>query len=166
MRLLASGRWRFSMSVTGTPSAENIDAYSMPMTLPPTTGHRTGHRLEPDHVVARDHDLAVGRNARGRHRVGPDRDDDLLAAEYVVDLGEQLLRGGACARCHPGAVMAGDPAEESHGLAQSLLGIVPVPRHTPPRQGCFPMMAARLPSLAAWTAARCPAGPLPMHTRS
>src|SRR5689334_24242883 len=25
------------MSVTGTPSAENIEAYSMPITLPPTT---------------------------------------------------------------------------------------------------------------------------------
>src|SRR5262245_25124772 len=47
-----------------------------------------------------------------------------------------------------------------------LLGIVPVSRHTPPTQRRFSTTAARWPSLAACTAARCPAGPLPIATRS
>ena len=41
-------------------------------------------------------------------------------AEHVVDLGEELLRGGAGAGRCPGPVMAGDPVEEEHGLAQGL----------------------------------------------
>ena len=47
-----------------------------------------------------------------------------------------------------------------------LLGIVPVSMHTPPTIRRFSTTAARFPSFAACTAARCPAGPLPMATRS
>ena len=54
-----------------------------------------------------------------RHVVAPELilDDDLLTAEYLVDLGEELLRGGAGAGRCPGPIMAGDPIEEEHGLA-------------------------------------------------
>src|SRR4029079_14306963 len=45
-------------------------------------------------------------------------------------------------------------------------GMVPVSTHTPPTVRWRSMMATRLPSLAAWMAPRCPAGPLPMQTRS
>src|SRR5438309_9364701 len=44
--------------------------------------------------------------------------------------------------------------------------MVPVSRQTPPTIRRFSTTATRFPSLAAWTAARWPAGPLPMHTRS
>jgi hypothetical protein len=47
-----------------------------------------------------------------------------------------------------------------------LLGIVPVSMQTPPTSLRFSTTAARRPSFAAWIAARCPAGPLPMQMRS
>src|SRR5439155_21696201 len=47
-----------------------------------------------------------------------------------------------------------------------LLGIVPVLMQTPPITALRSMMATRLLSLAAWMAARCPAGPEPMTTMS
>src|SRR5690242_17511053 len=47
-----------------------------------------------------------------------------------------------------------------------LLGIVPVWTHTPPIVALRSISATRLPILAAEMAAFCPAGPLPITTRS
>ena len=47
-----------------------------------------------------------------------------------------------------------------------LLGIVPVSTQTPPTQRRFLITVARLPTFAALTAARWPAGPLAMTIRS
>src|SRR6185503_2230649 len=47
-----------------------------------------------------------------------------------------------------------------------LLGIVPVLIATPPSSDRRSTTATFLPILAACTAARCPAGPLPITTRS
>jgi hypothetical protein len=47
-----------------------------------------------------------------------------------------------------------------------LDGIVPVSMQEPPTHRCRSTTATRFPSFAAWTAARCPAGPLPMQMRS
>src|SRR5687768_8154421 len=44
--------------------------------------------------------------------------------------------------------------------------MVPVFTHTPPSASRFSMTTTFLPSLAACTAARCPAGPDPMTARS
>src|SRR6266496_1555542 len=47
-----------------------------------------------------------------------------------------------------------------------LLGMVPVLAQTPPITSRFSTRATRLPTLAPWMAARCPAGPEPMTMRS
>ena len=47
-----------------------------------------------------------------------------------------------------------------------LEGMVPVSTQQPPNIGRFSTTATRFPSLALWTAARWPAGPLPMQIRS
>src|SRR5579875_679986 len=47
-----------------------------------------------------------------------------------------------------------------------LLGIVPLLTHTPPISCCFSIRATRLPDLAAWMAARWPAGPEPITITS
>jgi len=47
-----------------------------------------------------------------------------------------------------------------------LDGMVPVLMHTPPTTDLRSAMATRLPSLAAWMAARWPAGPVPSTSRS
>src|ERR1700687_1432337 len=47
-----------------------------------------------------------------------------------------------------------------------LLGMVPVLIAVPPTTSSFSISATRLPNLAAWIAARCPAGPGPMTMRS
>ncbi len=45
-------------------------------------------------------------------------------------------------------------------------GMVPVRTQTPPTPVVRSIMATRLPSLAAWMAARCPPGPDPIAIRS
>src|ERR1700677_584954 len=47
-----------------------------------------------------------------------------------------------------------------------LEGMVPVLMHTPPTMDRASTTTTRLPNLAAATAARCPAGPEPITTRS
>src|SRR5580693_7149429 len=47
-----------------------------------------------------------------------------------------------------------------------LEGMVPVLMHTPPTMERASTTTTRLPNLAAATAARCPAGPEPITTRS
>src|SRR5579875_739129 len=47
-----------------------------------------------------------------------------------------------------------------------LLGMVPVLTQTPPISCCFSLKATRLPDLAAWIAALCPAGPEPITMTS
>src|SRR5262252_6213381 len=58
------------------------------------------------------------------------------------------------------------PDRYSAASRRVLLGIVPVLMQTPPMTVLRSTMATRLLSLAAWMAARCPAGPEPMTTMS
>jgi hypothetical protein len=82
--------------------------------------------------------------------------DLLLPPHGLRDPGEQLLGRDA-------GLVADAVAIASRRV---LLGIVPVSTQTPPTSRRFSTTAARFPSLAAWIAARCPAGPLPMQMRS
>jgi hypothetical protein len=53
---------RFSISVTRTPSTANMQAYSTPMTPPPTTIKRFGQHVQAKNLVAVDDGLAVHRH--------------------------------------------------------------------------------------------------------
>ncbi len=59
-----------------------------------------------------------------------------------------------------------NPVRCSTASRSALLGIVPVLIATPPTTSRRSTMHTRRPSFAAWTAARCPAGPLPITHRS
>ena len=63
-------------------------------------------------------------------------------------------------------MVTGDVTAAVAGTFLDGAPVVPVSTHTPPTQRAFSMTATRLPILAACTAARWPAGPLPMATRS
>ena len=58
------------------------------------------------------------------------------------------------------------PEKVTTASRRVLLGMVPVSMHAPPTERRFSTTAARRPSFEACTAARWPAGPLPMQTRS
>ena len=95
-------------------------------------------------------------------------DDRPLARHHVVDPRQQLLRGGPAlgADPSPGVQDSAGPGEEDDGLAQRLAGDRAGVDADPPTQRAFSTTAVRRPSLAACTAARWPAGPLPMQIRS
>ncbi len=76
-----------------------------------------------------------------------------------------LTRARSCSAV--GRAPDAGPVVTAHTASRKvLLGIVPVSTQTPPTCRFFSMMATRLPSFAAWTAARWPAGPLPIAIRS
>ena len=58
------------------------------------------------------------------------------------------------------------PVRYTTASRRVLLGMVPVFTMTPPISAWRSTIAVRLPSFAACTAARCPAGPDPMTTMS
>jgi hypothetical protein len=147
-------------------------------------GRRGGLRPDGDDDVVRL-DLDGAGRARHRQRVRPrefgapgeegdpvplhlgadDVDlarDDLVAAEQQVVHRDVVLHGVGRA-----VVRAlGDPAQVEDGFAERLGGIVPVFTQTPPTISRFSQIPTFFPSLAAWTAARWPAGPVPRTKRS
>ena len=74
---------RESISVTRTPSAAKMHAYSSPMTPAPTTTSERGSSLDVQQVVAGEDVLAVARRKRIVHRRRPDRDDDHRGADLL-----------------------------------------------------------------------------------
>src|SRR5580658_1391702 len=58
------------------------------------------------------------------------------------------------------------PVRCSTASRSALLGMVPVLTVAPPSTLFFSMMTTDLPSLAAWIAAFCPAGPVPITAMS
>ena len=113
----------------------------------------------------------AGVTAEHRHVVAVQLllDDLRLAADHVAD-----LRRESCSMvtrrpdAQNGRAKAGSNGRAALTTASRkvLLGIVPVSTHTPPTIRRRSTTATRFPNFAAWTAALCPAGPLPMHTRS
>ena len=106
---------------------------------------------------------------------------DVVAAELVLDdldlAGDHACRRrrraaaqvgrASSARPRQPVALAGEARERDDGLAQRLARDGARCRcRRRRRTRRFSTTAARLPSLAACTAARCPAGPLPMQTRS
>jgi hypothetical protein len=76
-----------------------------------------------------------------------------------------LTRARSCSAVGRAPVPASPPTAHT-ASRKVLLGIVPVSTQTPPTHAFFSITATRLPSFDAWTAARWPAGPLPIATRS
>jgi hypothetical protein len=194
----SSGRSRRSTTVTSTPSTAKIDAYSIPMTPPPTTVIARGRRLRPTMsslviatspsrtapggVTARVPTATTIEAARTARVPDSDRTSSVCGSWNraspritVTSLRRSwssrtsisrrtLTRARSCSavgRAGP------DGARTAHTASRNvLLGMVPVSTQMPPTHRFFSTTATRLPSLAAWTAARWPAGPLPIATRS
>src|SRR5438067_3773545 len=70
------------------------------------------------------------------------------------------------ARVSPNSPRLCAPVRCSTASRSALEGIVPVLIDAPPSTFCFSMMATDFPSLEAWIAAFCPAGPVPITMQS
>ena len=77
----SSRRGRLSMSVTGTPMAARIDAYSAPMTPPPTMTMELDS-FEPEQAIRIDHRLVVKRHLRWSGRFGAHGNDDKICGVF------------------------------------------------------------------------------------
>ena len=90
-----SRRWRLSISVTRTPSAANMLAYSRPMTPAPTTVSVRGSCVQPQNVVAAADALPIEGDVRVARGFGAGGDHDLAGGDVthraravLVDVGQ------------------------------------------------------------------------------
>ena len=205
-----STRSRWSITVTLDPSAPNIEAYSTPITPPPTTTIERGTRVSSfsspseSMIVRSSNSTEAGRAGRvptaitiRDARMGSSVPSILTvwSSVNVASPGSSptWLRRN-CSRVIAVSAATTAPARSSScwiawrsvsstrvgsrtssGRVAScsstawrrvLDGIVPVWIETPPSRLRRSATATRLPSLAAWMAARCPEGPDPMTRRS
>ena len=89
--------------------------------------------------------------------------DDMVGAEGEIFDRDRLLSDDIRRRTD---CAGGTPRDRAPLREATLLGMVPVLMQTPPTTSLRSMMPTFLPSLAAWTAAFWPAGPVPMTSRS
>ena len=191
----SSGRCALLDHRDRTPSAANIDAYSMPMTLAPTTAMARGtclsrmmsslvRMISPSAITPAGGAGCVPTRSRccprrssasifpahdQRMRVGErcltSQRDHVVSSELLLDdvasrarARRPPWRGAAPSWADASGCAAGVPGcrpamreKKSTASRRVLLGIVPVPRHTPPRHRCFSTMAA---ACRAWRPAR------------
>ncbi len=78
----SSKRGRLSISMTGTPIVAKIDAYSVPITPPPTMTMDVGKAFEREEAVGIDDGVIVEGNVGRSGRLGPDGDDDQVGSMF------------------------------------------------------------------------------------
>ena len=111
----SSGRSRRSITVTSTPSAANIDAYSMPITPAPTTAIERGRRFRPPMsslvmIVSPFDSMSESGTASV----------PLAMSTFSAEISRQLSALVTRIRC--GSTNAASPHNHVHAIARQLVG--------------------------------------------
>ncbi len=192
----SSSRARFSTSVTCTPSAAAIEAYSRPITPPPITvivaGRRRSRRMPSESSTVRSSNStpagragvvptaitkrsAESERSPTRSVCGSTKDAVPVSTSTWLRRNWSKITSRSCSitcwarqtRSSSSTVCLGrQPVSRTIAARSVFEGTVPVFVEAPPSTFARSITAARLPSFEACTAARWPAGPDPIAIRS